>query len=704
MSLAALVALSLGCPKGDPCGDLIRDPETESCVCPDGFTPRPDLGICEGPDGSIIPYDAGPLTDAAPDAPDMLDSGFDTGVDAGIDSGLDGGTDACTQRTFYRDMDRDSFGDPDFVQSACEAPDGYAGNDDDCDDDCSSCQPGGTEVCDGRDNDCDGVEDDGVLTTFFRDMDGDSFGNPTMSVQGCMAPAGFVSNDDDCNDDCNVCRPGGTEVCEGTLDENCAMGVDEGCACTNGTTRACPGGTTVGACVTGTQTCASGVWGACMGAVGPTAETCDGVDNDCDTIPDNGAAAVSCGSVARATDVGCSGGSCFVSSCASGFRDCDAAFANGCEAQLGTVATCLSCGDACGWDCEAAGCNDAAAIYTGGSTACVVRESGQTVCWGDSEFGEVGDGFSVDRVEPVPILDSTRLVSLKSDHACAVMTNGSVRCWGRNNRGQLGNGTTTGSATPVTVSGLSSVVDIGVGSDFSCALRDNGTVYCWGGNDIGQLGDGTIVAKDEPVMVSTLFNVTDIAVGTAFACAVREGGDVWCWGSNSFLSLGATGLTSSRTPVQATSIVDAETISAHGGHVCVVTRSGGVQCWGRNNRGQLGNGSTMDSAAASNPLTSGIEQVACGENHTCVRATDGAVRCWGGNASGQLGVVAGADVRTPPATPLAGLAAVSVSTSFEGTCVVLSSGSPMCWGRNTDGQLGDGTTMSRSMPMAVRAP
>lgn len=88
LSLAALV----GCPSSsDPCGDLEYEPETESCVCPAGFEPRPELGICEGPDGSVVRFDGGPpILDAGTDVGELPDSGFDAGRDAGPpDTGID---------------------------------------------------------------------------------------------------------------------------------------------------------------------------------------------------------------------------------------------------------------------------------------------------------------------------------------------------------------------------------------------------------------------------------------------------------------------------------------------------------------------------------------------------------------------------------------------------------------------------------------
>lgn len=692
----------VGCPKGNPCGDLMRDPATESCVCPDGFTPRPELGICEGPDGSVIRYDAGPL-DAGLDAPDQPDTGPDTGVDS------------CIERSFFRDADDDGFGNRDVSESACVAPEGFVEDATDCDDECETCFPGGTEVCDERDNDCDGVSDEGVQSTFHRDMDGDTFGDPTMSVQTCEAPEGYVDNDDDCNDACAVCRPGGTEVCEGSLDENCSMGVDEGCACTNGMMRACPGGTDVGACVAGTQTCLAGAWGACMGAVGPIAETCDGVDNDCDTIPDNGSAAASCGSASRATGVGCSGGSCFVSSCSTGYRDCDGMFANGCEAQLGTVSACLACGDVCGWDCEAAGCNDAVRMSAGAFHTCAVRESGTAVCWGRNIDGALGDGTIIDRSVATPVRTLVGITELAAggNHTCARAAGGSVACWGSNLQGQIGDGTNTRRTSPVTIGSLSSVVSVAAGDQHTCVARNDGSALCWGSNSNGQVGDGTTTNRNAPVPVvdrrlRDITGVVQVASGSRHSCALLSSGAVRCWGSNSVGQLG-DGTTTERSFADGVSgITTAAAIAAGDSHTCAALRNGTVVCWGGNLRGQIGDGTTTNrpTPVAVMGLTNVAEISAgpdsgLGGGHTCVRRTDGGVWCWGKNDRGQIGDGT-MENRPAPVMVLGG--AIHIAVGGDHSCAVTADGGVRCWGYNVRSQLGDGTTTDRSTPFATTAP
>src|SRR6185436_10973538 len=108
-----------------------------------------------------------------------------------------------------------------------------------------------SEICDGLDNDCNGVLDNGVTTTFYRDSDGDGYGDPADVLAACAAPPGYVTNNTDCNDVDPAMHPGAVEICDGK-DNNCNGIVDEGCSCVNGSTHSCytgPAGTSgVGSC------------------------------------------------------------------------------------------------------------------------------------------------------------------------------------------------------------------------------------------------------------------------------------------------------------------------------------------------------------------------------------------------------------------------------------------------------------------------
>jgi hypothetical protein len=201
--------------------------------------------------------------------------GNNNDCDASVDEGV--------ATTYYQDADSDSRGNPNMAMTACSAPLGYVTNANDCNDMCNLCWTGNPEVCDGLDNNCVGGVDEGVLTTFYRDADMDSRGNPAMSMMACTAPSGYVNNSNDCNDACNTCWTGNAESCD-ALDNNCSGVLDEGFACIQGSAQPCT--TTCG--TTGTGSCSAACLLPLPAACTPPAETCNSIDEDCDTVVDEG--------------------------------------------------------------------------------------------------------------------------------------------------------------------------------------------------------------------------------------------------------------------------------------------------------------------------------------------------------------------------------------------------------------------------------
>ncbi len=147
----------------------------------------------------------------------------------GLDDNCNGATDEGVTTTFYRDADGDGFGNTAITIQACTAPPGYVNNNADCNDVDASIKPSAVEICNGSDDNCNGATDEGVTTTFYFDADGDGFGNAAITIQACSASPGYVSNNTDCNDASASVRPGGTEVCGNSTDDNCNGTVNEGC-------------------------------------------------------------------------------------------------------------------------------------------------------------------------------------------------------------------------------------------------------------------------------------------------------------------------------------------------------------------------------------------------------------------------------------------------------------------------------------------
>ena len=131
--------------------------------------------------------------------------------------------------TWYRDGDSDGYGDPATSDIDCNQPSGYVADDGDCDDGDAAVNPAATEVCDGIDNDCDGLTDDDSaidVSTWHRDADADGYGDPLTTDIDCNQPSGYVSDSTDCDDGDAAVNPAATEIWYDGIDQDCSGGSD----------------------------------------------------------------------------------------------------------------------------------------------------------------------------------------------------------------------------------------------------------------------------------------------------------------------------------------------------------------------------------------------------------------------------------------------------------------------------------------------
>jgi alpha-tubulin suppressor-like RCC1 family protein len=338
--------------------------------------------------------------------------------------------------------------------------------------------------------------------------------------------------------------------------------------------------------------------------------------------------------------------------------------------------------------------------------SCAKVSDGTARCWGSNGMSELGQGFtSTYSATPVTVrgLSGVSSVVTGENHACALLSNNTIKCWGDNQFGQLGNGTTTTSWTPVTVSGISDATAVSAGMHHTCALRSGGTVVCWGYNASYQIGNSSATywpRATSPATVTGLSSVTAIAAGGFHNCALT-GGAVKCWGDNSFGQLGNGSSTNSFSPVSVTSLTSGVSGIAGGEqHACAV-KSGYVKCWGDNTYGQLGDGTkTNRSTPVSVQSLVNVAEVAAGYPFTCARITDKSVKCWGRNAEGELGDTTTTE-RLIPTTVAAINTVNSISAGGLNACAALSSGLGTCWGYNGYGQIGNNSTTNVTTPTGV---
>ncbi|MEW6076336.1 MAG: PilC/PilY family type IV pilus protein [Thermodesulfobacteriota bacterium] len=154
-----------------------------------------------------------------PDAPEVCNDGIDNNCAGGVDEG-------CLE--WYLDADGDTYGNPGVSVNAVEQPAGFVADSSDCNDSNAAAHPGAEEACDGMDSDCDGSIDEGCQA-WYQDADGDGYGNPAVSTEAIMQPAGYVNNDDDCDDTKASINPGAEEACDDGEDNDCDGSTDEGC-------------------------------------------------------------------------------------------------------------------------------------------------------------------------------------------------------------------------------------------------------------------------------------------------------------------------------------------------------------------------------------------------------------------------------------------------------------------------------------------
>jgi alpha-tubulin suppressor-like RCC1 family protein len=253
----------------------------------------------------------------------------------------------------------------------------------------------------------------------------------------------------------------------------------------------------------------------------------------------------------------------------------------------------------------------------------------------------------------------------------------------------------SGPLTPTAVAG---------GGYHTCLLYADRSVRCTGLNNWGQLGNGGFANSSTPILVSGMTTAASIGTGIEHTCALLADGTMRCWGTNYVGQLGdgtIGGLSAVPKPVQG--ISDGIGIAVGGFHNCAILADRTVRCWGRNQDGQVGNGdNTTDVAAPQQPVSGlgAVAAVSAGGYHTCALMPDATVRCWGRNTRGQLGDGSSSFWSSTPVAVSGMTNAAAVSGGFYHTCALLGDGTVQCWGDNDSGQIGN-TLPYSSVPTTV---
>jgi alpha-tubulin suppressor-like RCC1 family protein/outer membrane protein OmpA-like peptidoglycan-associated protein len=396
-------------------------------------------------------------------------------------------------------------------------------------------------------------------------------------------------------------------------------------------------------------------------------------------------------------------------------------------------------------------------ITGGDGFLCLIVNGGAVECSGLNDQGQLGDGTNTNRSYSRPItsdgkISSPTALAVGKSHACAVSGGGSsapgsgkLYCWGDNQYGQLGNGTNVDSSLPVLVSDNGAFVNTSVagvfaGDNHTCAitLAPTNRIFCWGYNNKGQLGDNTTVDKNLPAAVLGVFTSTGTegsanfypwaTAGAEHTCAVSTANTnkIYCWGENGSGQLGDGSTTDSLLPV-ATVMTGGSGSStrtafiAAGSDFTCATDAGSIKCWGENGSGQMGNGGTTDVLTPTAIPSFGgftnavVYSMAAGGGTVCVISEAAATPelfCWGANAARQVGNNATVDANRPTsvtdnsaqefdngggsATNANGLT-VGRSAANGFACITR-----WCWGSNNTGQLAQNNTTDVTLASKIK--
>ncbi|WP_447637662.1 RCC1 domain-containing protein [Flavobacterium microcysteis] len=343
-------------------------------------------------------------------------------------------------------------------------------------------------------------------------------------------------------------------------------------------------------------------------------------------------------------------------------------------------------------------------IAAGGLHTIAIKTDGTLWAWGQNNYGQLGDGTTVDKNTPVQIGTATDWyqIAAGSNHSLAIKIDGTLWAWGNNGSGELGDGTIVRKNAPVRIGTATNWSQISGGIFHTLATKADGTLWAWGDNSYGQLGSGTYMPRYSPTQVGTDSDWYQIAAGASHTLATKINGSLWTWGRNGSGQLG-DGTNIIRTaPVQLGASFDWAQIATKSTHTIAIKTDGTLWTWGENGDGQLGDGTT---ANRNIPVRIGTDTdwsgITAGWNHTLATKTDGTLWTWGNNDYAQLGDGTNTTVNVPIRISTASDWSV-ITAGWNHSLATKIDGALWVWGLNGDGELGDGTNINRNTPTPIQ--
>lgn len=335
----------------------------------------------------------------------------------------------------------------------------------------------------------------------------------------------------------------------------------------------------------------------------------------------------------------------------------------------------------------------ASKVAVGNSYACAIQLNQSIQCVGENSIGQLGVGSYRNETSTVTVTGITSALDIVAsyDQTCALLEGGGVACWGYK---ELGNNSANSSTTPVSVTGISNAVAIQQSDLMVCALLTDASLKCWGMGSLAPMDMG-------------IFDLTQLSRGTGRMCAVFLHRMVTCDYSITTIWSGSTAGRGVDIGVR-----DIREIAAGGNFTCAITDSGSIKCWGTNSAGQLGVGNyTATSQIMTVSGISNAVQISAGSEHVCALLANNTVKCWGRNYDSQVGINSLNNVNTSSPYQINSLSGVKyIALGGDTSFAILSDHSLWGWGRNDYGQAGrpapltDVTAPTQSIGFGIDIP
>jgi alpha-tubulin suppressor-like RCC1 family protein len=321
----------------------------------------------------------------------------------------------------------------------------------------------------------------------------------------------------------------------------------------------------------------------------------------------------------------------------------------------------------------------------------ILKVDSTLLAFGEGGSGQLGDGSSFSYESPVAVMSGVQSVSAGCSHSMIIRSDGSLWACGDNQYGQLGDGTTTKRDPPVPV--MNNVGKVIAGTTHTLILTNDGTLWACGSNACGQLGDGTKQNRSTPVQVMT--DVMNMAAGSFHSVILKNDGTVWTCGENGGGQLGTGSTYDCLSPVQILSNI--KSVAAGGWHSLFITATGELWGCGNNGYGQLGDG-TIERRLLPVKIMDDIKEIDASVYYSLFLTTDGTLMVSGLNPTGQMP----SQNRYSPLqlmTEVQGMAA-----GWLHYLILKKNGEVWSCGKNSFGQLGDGSNLDRQRPVCIIPP